>query len=263
VIFICSFDPSSDEIRKNPHGSIEAFRNACGSDSRALLIVKVNNATMSGRIHPIVRKLKEQCRGDSRIRLLTDALSYENVLRLYASCDVFLSLHRSEGLGLGLMEAMALGKPVIATAWSGNMSFMDHTNSCPVRYEMIPVEAKIHYYQKKFLGAQAVWANPDLAEACAWIKKLVEDPTLRTIIGRKAKEDIRHYHAEAERGRFIQEIEAIWNFGVSIPMNAEKKRHEVERLRVAVAREQASAPKRVARRARQLLDRYLRWRFHV
>src|SRR6185369_6274208 len=103
-----------------------------------------------------------------------ESLGYDSVLSLYASLDVYLSLHRSEGLGLGLMEAMALGKPVIATGWSGNMSFMNHTNGCLVGYDLVPVAqtATHRYYQREFLGADTVWAEPHIDEASAWMTKL-------------------------------------------------------------------------------------------
>ena len=61
---------------------------------------------------------------DHRMHVITEVLPYNDVISLYASADCFISLHRSEGLGLGMMEAMLLGKPVIATGWSGNLDFM-------------------------------------------------------------------------------------------------------------------------------------------
>jgi len=135
IIFICSFEPHSDSTRKNPFAVIDAFRRGLVENRRAHLVIKLNNARTGGRVHPVVDALMERCKGDPRIQLLTDPFDYRQALSLYASCDVFVSLHRSEGLGLGLMESMALGKPVIGTAWSGNMTFMNHANSCLVGYE--------------------------------------------------------------------------------------------------------------------------------
>ena len=64
-----------------------------------------------------------------------------------AACDAYVSLHRSEGTGLTITDAMALGKPVIATSWSGNMDFMDVSNSFPVRYELVELQRTIGPYR--------------------------------------------------------------------------------------------------------------------
>jgi hypothetical protein len=146
--------------------------------------------------------------------VLAETLSYADVLKLYASCDVYVSLHRAEGLGLGLMEAMALGKPVIATAWSGNMTFMNYTNSCPVNYHLIPVDASTPVYRKGRLGMETIWADPDIDEAAAWMHRLADDPDLRAEIGRKAADDMRQWQDEACHGKFIDELQAIWEHQV-------------------------------------------------
>jgi glycosyltransferase involved in cell wall biosynthesis len=92
-------------VRKNPFAVIKAFHHAFPSDSPAILVIKVNNAKVHGEAQQAIIDLQTHCGADSRIWLITEDLSYEDVLSLYASCDVFASLHRSEGLGLGLMEA--------------------------------------------------------------------------------------------------------------------------------------------------------------
>jgi hypothetical protein len=92
-------------------------------------------------------------------------------------------MHRPEGLGLGLMEAMALGKPVIATAWSGNMSFMSHTNSCLVGYELIPARSDLQVYSKRYLGKDAYWADPSIEQAAAWMQELTRNASHREAIG--------------------------------------------------------------------------------
>ncbi len=210
ILFISSFEPFSDPSRKNPFAAIESFLDGVGADERAHLVLKLNNAENGGQDHPVMKRLREYTQQNPRIHLLTGTLDYADVLRLYASCDVYVSLHRAEGLGLGMLEAMALGKPVIATAWSGNMSFMDHTNSCLVGYRLIPVDGSIPAYARENVGPDAVWAEPDRCAASAWMRRLCEDPELRNAIGNRAREAIQEYHRRAREGRFVDEIRAIW-----------------------------------------------------
>lgn len=210
VIFFTGFEPVSDPQRKNPFAAVRAFLAACGNDPRAHLVIKFNNAMVNGAVHPVVRELRELCAGHPRIRFMTETLTYADVLCLYASCDVFVSLHRSEGLGLGPMEAMALGRPALATAWSGNMSYMDHTNSCLVGYRLIPVDGSIGHYSRETLGRETVWAEPNVDEAAAWMRRLVDDAGFRAGLGRKAAADVAQHHARAREGRWVDELMAIY-----------------------------------------------------
>jgi hypothetical protein len=130
-----------------------------------------------------------------------------------------VSLHRSEGIGLGLMEAMALGKPVIATGWSGNMSFMDRSNACVVAYELVPVRSGTYVYSEEVLGPRAVWAEPDITNAAEWMRALVEHQDVRARIGQSAREAMSRYQEEAQRGLFLDELrmilesEVCWGIG--------------------------------------------------
>lgn len=209
TLFISSFEPYSDIDRKNPFAVIEAFRRAFPSESDAYLVLKINNAVVNGHYHPVLDLLRQAAGNDRRIRFITETFSYVETLSLYASCNIFVSLHRAEGLGLGLMEAMLLGKPVIATAWSGNMSFMDHASSCPVSYRLVPVTSGMSVYSREYLGKEALWADPDLDDAAGWMRRLFLDKGLRERIGERGAESMRQYHEEAVIGRFLEEISAL------------------------------------------------------
>ena len=130
------------------------------------------------------------------------------MLRLYKSCDVYVSLHRAEGLGLGMAEAMSLGLPVIATAWSGNMTFMDHVNSCPVRYRLAPV-LDTAVYRTTQLEDTTMWAEPEVEDAAHWMKRLFDDPALRLELGDCAQASMRRYNEEAATGKFLRELRRI------------------------------------------------------
>lgn len=209
VIFVTSFEPASDPVRKNPFAAIRAFLKAFPTPGGASLVVKINNAKLGGKLHPAVSQLHDLCHGHEHIRIIDAVMPYRDVLCLYASCDAFISMHRAEGLGLGLMETMALGKPVIATAWSGNMSFMDHTSACLVGYELIPVRSDLPAYGRQYLGQPAHWADPSIDHAAAWIKELTFNTERRQTIGRRAAASMARYQAHAKEGRFLDELSAL------------------------------------------------------
>ena len=231
VIFVTSFETNSDPQRKNPLAVVDAFLSGVGDDPRAHLVIKVNNPKTQAGEHSVLREIHMRCAGHPRIRILTETLSYVEVLSLYASCDVYVSMHRAEGLGLGPMEAMALGKPVIATAWSGNMTFMNHTNACLVSYRLVPVVGSIAEYSKARLGDGAYWAEPSVGDAAAWMHRLMGDPVLRANLGAQAGEDMAHFEAEARDGRLLKELQAIWDNRSFLPGRVEqsaKPRHPQE-----------------------------------
>lgn len=210
LVFVTGFEPLSDVERKNTRAVIDAFRLSLGEDHRAYLVIKVNNPMDKGQWHESVTALQTYAREHPRIRFMTDAFTYEEILGLYATADVFVSLHRAEGLGLGMMEAMALGKPVIATGWSGNLSFMDHRCACLVGYRLIPPNGTLDMYRHENLGSGAVWADPDIVDAADWMRRLAADGTLRSEIGEKARAHMAAFQERARRGDFVDEIEALW-----------------------------------------------------
>jgi glycosyltransferase involved in cell wall biosynthesis len=262
VLFMSSFDPWSDTVRKNPQGAIAAFQKAMDGDDSAHLVIKLNNARRGTDDHPDVDVLKNICREDSRIHLLTESLSYAEAMNLYASCDVLVSLHRAEGLGLALMEFMALGKPVVATAWSGNMTFMNHMNSCLVGYDLIPVDGGIDAYRKTFLNSTAVWAEPRIDEAAEWLKRLAGDSTLRAEIGRRAASDICRHNAEAGKARFLDEILAISRRPRCLEERVRKRTALINAVKDSIFDQHHNRLACLGRDLRRMLDRHVVWRFH-
>ena len=115
------------------------------------------------------------------IRLETRTLPAADLHALTAASDIVLSLHRSEGFGLVLAEAMLLGKPVIATGWSGNMTFMDADSAALVRYDLVPAQDPRQVY----VGAS--WAEPDQATAVAHLRRLANSRSERTALGAKGE----------------------------------------------------------------------------
>ena len=230
-------------------------------------VIKLNNAHTAGRtLVPSLAKLRDQCSGDPRIRIIDETLGHAEVLCLYASCDAFVSLHRSEGFGFGLIETMALGKPVIATAWSGNMAFMNQTNSCLVGYKLIPVDANLPALTAANFSAERLRGpSPDLEQAAAWMRKLVDDPEVRISLGERAAMDMAEFQKEARKAKFVDEICAVWQNAAFLPRRSMgdklKGLQEVER---ALLRQRGSAVpygKRLRDQIRRVADKHILWRF--
>jgi glycosyltransferase involved in cell wall biosynthesis len=121
--------------------------------------------------------------------IVDGTLSRDDVLSLVASCDAYVSLHRAEGLGLGPLEAMALGRPAVATAWSGNLDYMTEHDSLLVPAREVAVSGtSIGAYQLGRMGGGQTWAEPDLDAAARHMKMLAEDPALRARLGARAAE---------------------------------------------------------------------------
>lgn len=202
VVFVMSFDMRSDIERKNPWAAIEAFRQAFPHREDVQLVIKVNNVQTIAGLERHVRRLREVA-SDSRVTVLDRAMSYREILTLYASSDVLVSLHRSEGLGLSLLEAMALGKPVIATGWSGNMDFMTPENSVPIGYDEVEVVSSTQPAYGKSMSGSQYWAEPRVPEAAEWMRRLADDPKLRWRIGDRAAEDVQALTNRYDSGQAI------------------------------------------------------------
>ena len=156
LVFLFIFDFNSSFVRKNPLGLISAFRQAFQSGENVSLVIK---ASRGAKYPEEFHRLQKEAKQVGAI-VIDQRLPREELNGLIATCDCYVSLHRSEGLGLTLAEAMMLGKPCIATAYSGNLDFMDQSNSLLVGYEIIEIEADDGPYLK---GHR--WAEPSIPEA--------------------------------------------------------------------------------------------------
>jgi glycosyltransferase involved in cell wall biosynthesis len=189
-VALTMLDMGSGYARKNPLAAIAAFRQAFGDDPGALLLVKVAGAA---RAPWALRELESAIGGAGNVRLLQGALSREEHGALLRSADIVLSLHRSEGFGLLLAEAMRLGLPAVATAWSGNMQFMTEGNSALIECRLVPV----HDPQGIYRETGALWAEPDIAHAASWLRKLKAEPELRRRLGEVARADAERTFGDA------------------------------------------------------------------
>lgn len=187
-IFLFYFDFTSFIARKNPLATLKAFEELCATlpkDDSRLVIKTTHSDQREGDYQRFLSALSRN-RFRERIILIDRTLTNNEVKNLVRCCDCFISLHRSEGFGRGLSEAMYMGKPVIGTAYSGNMDFMTEKNSCLVPYDLIPVEEGEYPHSEN-----QVWAQPDVDKAVGYMLRLLEDPKFGYQIGSRASLDIR------------------------------------------------------------------------
>lgn len=180
-VFLFFFDVRSYANRKNPNGVIEAFSRLLLAKpyAKARLILKVNGAEIAPEVmQHMINNLKGIAK---HVTIIHQLMSDNEVKNLLRCCDCFVSLHRSEGYGRGIAEAMALGKPVIATGFSGNMDFMNPNVSFPVNYSLISLTAGEYPHSDN-----QIWADPDIESATNYMVKLLENRHLGQDIGKKA-----------------------------------------------------------------------------
>jgi glycosyltransferase involved in cell wall biosynthesis len=210
-LFLSSFDAGSIVERKNPLGAIIAFQLAFPRGTeRVGLIIKTRNLdrlqTPTDQSH--WTKASERIGRDQRIRLVQETMSEDELTALYRLSACFVSLHRSEGFGLGLAEAMAQGKPVIATDYSGVCDFCTTETAKLVNYELI----RANQGEYPYLDPDRVyeWANPDLKVAAGHMRALAEDREQGERLGHAGRNLIlKKYSIEALGNRYTRRLEQL------------------------------------------------------
>ena len=223
VVFCCSFDSRSGLVRKNPTGAISAWLSAFPNRPDVNLVVKANGPPAVSDDPAIVEVLRRAA-SDPRIIWVSKIIPHDAVMDLFNCCDVFVSLHRAEGLGLVPMEAMLLGKLAIATGYSGNMTFMNEQNSLPVPYRLVEPRKDRSFLTRSFAGRHAVWADPDLGRAAQWMRRAVEEPGLATRLGEQARTDIVNRQRTAWQADYLEDMLRLMDESLRLPLRARLKR---------------------------------------
>lgn len=195
------FNMASSFARKNPCAAICAFRQAFGFDRSVRLTVKYTN----GDAFPEgIALMQAASRGAANVVFLGDTLSSSEVAALYAEADVVLSLHRSEGFGLTIAEAMLHGMPVIATNWSGSCDFLTEETGVPIPYRLVSARDLQGTYDYPGMA----WANADVTATASALRRLRDDPALRRRLGANARaQALRLLSTQAYAERILQKME--------------------------------------------------------
>jgi glycosyltransferase involved in cell wall biosynthesis len=191
-LFLYVHDYHSVAARKNPVGLVHAFTRAFAPGSGARLVIKSINADTRPAQHERV-VLAAAARDD--ITLIDSYMPAADKNAMIAACDCYVSLHRSEGLGLTVAEAMLLGKPVISTRYGGTMEFTTEENSYLVRWSPVAVGEGSYPY-----AADAVWADPDLDHAASLMRQVHSEPDEARKRGQLARSDVLARHSPSRAG---------------------------------------------------------------
>lgn len=196
-MFLFCFDYDSVFERKNPVGLVEAYRQAFDLQEDAQLVIKSVNGDRHPRHH---RRLLAAAKGRADVSIVDGYWPASHVKGLMAEADAYVSLHRSEGFGLTLAEAMALEKPVIGTGYSGNLDFMVPENSFLIPFDRVQIPAGCDPYP-----AGSWWAEPRTEAAAEALRRVRYRPAEAARKSRRAAADIRRSHGPQARVAFLRE----------------------------------------------------------
>ena len=204
--FLFSFDFYSSHHRKNPLGVLDAFQLAFPNlNENVGLIIKstgLETYQMGSKPHPT--EVREQFRAsvdkDPRIKIIHDTMSRHRMLGLIHACDCYVSLHRAEGFGLGMAEAMSLGKAVIGTDYSGSTDFLSAETGFPVAYNLRSVRPGEYFWPEG-----QVWADPDMDSAVTMFRLAFSDVEARTRRAAAGKMFVDRKYSKAAVGAAVEE----------------------------------------------------------
>ena len=199
------FDFSSFADRKNPSAVLQAFERLAARrpDAQIHCVIKSRGGADADAAQTALEDRLAALA--PRAQAIYGDLADNEIKNLVRVCDVFVSLHRSEGFGRGMAEAMAMGRPAIATGYSGNLDFMTPQTSLLVDYDLVPV-AKGAYPH----GDGQVWAEASPEHASRLIEKLLDDPAEARAMGQRARRHIRqNFSVRAIGQRYIERLREI------------------------------------------------------
>ncbi len=205
-LFLFIFDFGSVMERKNPLGLVQAFQSAFRPHENTGLVIKVVH---SDQYPAEAAALRKACEG-SRVTIIDRLFGRLELNTLLSHCDSYVSLHRSEGFGVTIAEAMSMAKPVIVTGYSGNMDFTTPANSLLVKYRLAELEHDYGPYQKG-----SVWAEPDIEHAAELMRYVYENRKLALDIGQRGKADVLRMLNPEAVGKQLKDrlIRVCWRTG--------------------------------------------------
>src|SRR5258706_5305902 len=197
-LFLFCFDYDSVFRRKNPLAVVAAFRQAFPDRADVVLYIKTTSA---GRHAVEDEVLRAAAGGRANIVIRDASFRTDDYFPMLDACDCYVSLHRWEGFGLTVAEAMARGKPVISTAYSATLEFANESNSFPVPARIVEVGEGAPPYPP-----HSRWADPDVAAAAEQMARVHSDPSGAAAVGARARADIAALHGPSARGPLLRRL---------------------------------------------------------
>ena len=201
-LFLVMFDGNSWLSRKNPVGAVRAFKAAFPTDRDVGLVIKAISLEKNSAGW---KSMLQEIDGDERVVVIDKSLSRVDVTRLMASCDAYVSLHRSEGFGRIIAEAMLLGIPTVTTNFSGNVDFCTQETSYLVDGELIPLNAS------EYLFAEGqFWCDPDISQASSQLIRVRNNASERLKFTKSAQRNIaENYSIEAVAKSYTKRLQQL------------------------------------------------------
>jgi len=216
-LFLFAFDHGAGFERKNPLGAIDAFTRAFGPDDGPQLVVKCIGAEAHPEAH---RRLLETAAKLDHVHVVDQPLSPPDMAALMEACDAYLSLHRSEGFGLTIAEAMLRGRPVVATAYSGPRDWLSQRNCFEVDWREVPIGPGNDPYP-----AEGAWAEPDLDHAAKQLRRLAADPGEARSRAERGRADVRKmFSAEVAGAAMVARLARV----AGLPLRADGERSSLD-----------------------------------
>ncbi len=196
-VVLLAFDVGSTAARKNPLDGVRAFREAFPTPGEAFLVVKLHSAELDPSV---TAALNAALRGAQDVLLLSERLTSARMAALQCACDCYLSPHRAEGFGLNLAELMALGRPVVATGYSGSNDFLDEHTGFPVPHALVEVERQAGPYMPGY-----VWAEPSHEGLVRRLREVRDHPDEARARGERGRALMAERFSPAAVGAAIRE----------------------------------------------------------
>ncbi|NMP27993.1 glycosyltransferase family 4 protein [Rahnella sp. SAP-1] len=204
-VYYLMFDGNSWLSRKNPIAGVLAFQQAFAASSEyqnVRLLIKAMNINAND---PMWQKIVHMANQDSRIIIITERMDRQTLINMMNACDCYISLHRSEGFGRVIAEAMLLGQPVVATNFSGNVDFCKKDTAFLVDGDLLPLQQGDYIF---FEGQY--WCDPDIDTAAMQLLKIYEDNSLRQEVALSGQSLIqRNYSVSAVAAFYSERFQEI------------------------------------------------------